>query len=171
MVNYGGDKPSGEYKPPLGQGSSSPTPLVGANGVPRTYADINLLKRKLVALLEEIRNIVEPLENDMSRFSLRVSSSDDPKLDASNKAEWPEGLGSPRDFIGYKYYKALRFRDTTSADYIRKRYEEAAREITGSTAIDILILLDLVEQETVLIQRFINDYIGDVTDASEHRSS
>lgn len=158
--------PREEYNPAIG--SNIPIPDDPNAGPPTTYADLPGLKQLLELLLTETRELENTLEEDMLSFAMPISSVD-PKLQEAHQKEWPSRLGKPGDQVSYRYYKALRLRGTTSAMYLRKRYEEAARGVTGTNSIDILTVTALIKDEALLIKEFINAYIHQVDDSSEFR--
>lgn len=158
--------PREQYNPAIG--SNVPVPDDPDARPLDTYADLNGLKQLLELLLSETRELEEELEEDMLSFSMPVTGAD-PKLQEAHQKEWPSRLGKPGDQVSYRYYKALRLRDTTSALYLRKRYEEAARGVTGTNSIDILTVTALIKDEALLIREFINAYIHQVDDSSEFR--
>jgi hypothetical protein len=159
------NNPRGEYKPSIGSsfsGEREETPIS------ESYADLDSLREDLLTLIREARHLEDILEEEMNHYALPVSNAD-LKLYEAHVKEWPSRLGEPSDQISYRYYKALRLRNTTSANYIRTRYEEAARDVTGTTAIDLLIIAGIVKNEALLVQEFLDAHIGNVDDSSEFR--
>jgi len=166
MSNWNREGVSGEYNPDIG--GNVPTYGSDEEVHVNSYADIDSLRRSINTLLAEVRELHHGLEESLISFALPVGTHD-PRLVESHRKEWPSNLGEPGENISYRYYKALRLRQTTSAAYIRKRWEEAARGVTGSNAIDILSIAVIIRDETLLIQEFINVHIKDVDDSSEFR--
>lgn len=167
MDNWNPKKVSGEYNPDIGAN----VPVVddfGNIAATESYADIDYLRRLINTLLEEAKFLGQRLEEDMLNYSLLVGDHDS-RLVESHRKEWPPSLGEVKDRVSYRYYKALRFRNTTSAAYIRARYEEGARGVTGTNAIDVLEVVKIIRDETLLIQEFLNANIGNVDDSSEFR--
>lgn len=155
-----------EYDPAIG--SNVPIPDDPIAGPTATYADLDGLKDLIEVLLSETDELEGALEEDMLSFAMPVNTSD-PKLLEAHQKEWPSRLGKPGDQISYRYYKALRLRGTASATYLRKRYEEAARGVTGTNSIDILTVTAIIRDEALLIKEFINARIHQVDDSSEFR--
>jgi len=158
---------SNGYEPPIG--SNAHDTRDDLDTAPRYEADVDHLRSQLEVLLFELGRFENELEGDMFVSYLKVDP-DDNRLIESHHKEWPRGLGEPGDRISYRYYKALRLRNTTSASYIRKRFEEAARDVGGTIALDMLALTSVMKDEALLIQEFLNAYIGTVDDSSEHRT-
>lgn len=155
-----------EYKPEIGSNRSSMfDPSINEVG---SYADIDELNQNLATLISLMSDLEKDLEEDLLNFALPVGDFDKRLVEAHNE-EWPNELGQPKKQVSFRYYKALRLRNTTSASYIRKRYEEAARDVTGTHSIDLLSLAATIKIEATLVQGFINEYIGEVDDSSEHR--
>lgn len=154
-----------EFKPEPG---GNRVPLPQSTLGERSYADIDFLRRELEKLLAFVSAFQVELENDLTKVSLRIDREDVRFMEAHN-SEWPDDLGETSDHVSYRYYRALRLRNTTSASYIRKRYEEAARDVTGNSALDILTLVDLTRSEALLIQEFLDTYVDNLNDSSEQR--
>ncbi len=165
MSNWEHDTPKG-YEPEIGSHTEFKEDSNTAEGP--THADEGYLNRLLDQLEAETRELKAQAEEEMYGLVLPVGVHDSRLLE-SHRKEWPETLGPPSDNITYRYYKALRLRKSTSAEYIRHRYEEAARGVTGTNALDILQIASIVEDETLLIREFINAHVGDIDDSSEFR--
>lgn len=156
------------YKPTAG--SNLPMSEVDQPAaVADNYADIDGLKSDLDLLLSQTQRLESELETYMVNLAIRVDP-DDERLVQSHAREWPKDLGDPGDTIAYRYYKALNLRNTTTAMYVRKRYEEAARDVAGTPALDLLSLTGLIKNEALLIQEFLNAHIEQVDDSSEQRT-
>lgn len=134
----------------------------------RTYADINRLKQRLGELTQYTQNLVDRIDMDMRLYSLHIPEVD-AKLWQAAKDEWPAELGSPDRKVSYRYYKALKARTTTSSDYVTQKFEEAARDVSGTDALDILALGQVILDEAILISEFIDIYLKDVDDEAEFR--
>jgi len=155
------------YDPPIG---SNRHIVYNEDLIPPEYdADLDGLRNLLETLLFEVRQFEGELESTMFVRHL-IIDKDDKRLIESHNKEWPRNLGEPGDTVSYRYYKALRLRNTTSASYVRKRYEEAARDVAGTSALDFLSLTSITKDEALLIQEFLNAHIGSVDDSSEHRT-
>jgi len=166
MSDWDPKKVPGEYRPHIG--ANTPLSANDPGGGPNaTYADLDYLRNQLNTLLAQVRELENRLEEEMTGFALQVGDYD-PRLVESHRKEWPNDL-EVRDQVSYRYYKALRFRNTTSASYIRKRYKEAARGVTGTNAIDVLEVAAIIRDEALLVQEFLNAYVGNVDDSSEFR--
>lgn len=156
-----------EFKPEEG-GSRPFLPDLDQINEPYTYADINKLRDELARLKETLSALKLVFEGDLSGYAIPVDD-DDTKFVESHKAEWPDSLGDPRSQISYHYYKHLRKRSSTSARYLSKRYEEAARDVTGTPSLDLMILAELIESEALLVEEFLDGYVDKVDDSSEKR--
>lgn len=163
-------KPIFEYKPQLGGRGPMDAP-VGAryDPVSSTYADLDVINGRLDAIQTLIRNMETSIDEALESYSLVVHEDDTPLINAQ-AVEWPHG-DSPKDYITYKYYKYLKLRDTASARYIRKRYEDSLRDITGSNALDVIKIIELIKNEAYLARQFIDTYIGSMNDTAEFRST
>ena len=158
-----------EYRPTPGsnaQFSDQSSPGEGS----LTYANPELIEVRLRSLLDKVDGFLVDLNADMQRYALPADNGVDKRLKDAHTIEWPRELGSPPENINYQYYKALKLRDTTTAAYITKRYEEAARDVTGTSSLDIMSLLKVFRQEILLIQRFMSTTVKDFDDSSEYRS-
>lgn len=134
------------------------------------YADLPSLLDQLKVLDATTNLFVGELEKDLQNFSLIVTDQPvDAKLRQANEAEWPSDLGPPKNVITYRYYDALATRGTSSADYIRSRYKQAAQDVTGTNSIDLLDLTKLIKNESGLVKEFVTVHVGTVSDSSEKR--
>ena len=165
-IDYTGRPPA--YKPELGAPRVVPSP-VDRQDQEYTYADMRYLRKQLALLFDEVGRVRNHAEIGITNYAIPVPQ-DDERLQNALMREWPKDLGEPAEYISYRYYSALRVRDTTSASYIRKRYEEAARDVNGTVSIDVLALCKLIEDEAVRIKEFLDEYIGNVDDSSEERT-
>lgn len=166
-IGFGG--PSGEYKPSLGDNSS--VPYVSGTMNPISAADPQAALASIDALLALIDVLTSDLEDTMSTFALPVTDSPvDAKLKAAHLSEWPIDLGEPKNYITYRYYKSLELRDTAAAVYMRQCYLNAAQDITGNNAIDLIPLVNIIDQEALLAQEFISQNVISLSDSSEYRA-
>lgn len=162
--------PSGEIVPPLGDNKEF-HPGDGTAIVTQTYANKPWLTDQLVSLIATTNLLVDELEGELYKNALPVTTASvDVKLKEAVSAEWPKDLGPPKNIITYRYYKALELRDSSAAAYIRTRYEEAARDVTGLNAIDLVSLTKLIRNEAFLAQEFITTHVGQLDDSAEHRT-
>lgn len=160
---------SGDYKPDIGSNVPRPGDQYTVDPSLDTYADIDELNSDLQRLMDRVNEFILTLEEDLANYDLVIYPDADPRLLESHIIEWPSSLGSRSEAISYSYYKSLRLRNTASASYIRKRYEEAVRDVGGTVSLDLLILVQIVRNEIFLIQDFIASSIQDVDDTSEFR--
>lgn len=155
-----------DYRPHLG-GNTPQEEGATTAGVGR-YADIDILQEDIATLYSLVSRLESELEEELLDFALLIDTEDD-KLVEAHRAEWPDTLGEPRDQVSYREYKALSRRRTTTSDYIMKRFEGAARDVAGSSALDELNLARIVRSELELVENFLSDYVGDIDDSSEFR--
>lgn len=158
-----------DYKPDIGSNRPGPHHSRTLPGDATTYADLDLLNHDLSALLDFTSDLIADLEADLKNYDLLVYADIDPRLIEAHQIEWPNALGRPSEAISYSYYKTLKLRNTASARYIRKRYEEAIRDVAGTLSLDLVILTDLIRNEIFLVQDFLSSTIQDVDDSSEFR--
>lgn len=161
--------PNRNYKPHIGSNVPSRVDQYGLPHQMRTYANLDRLNRDLQQLLDITGDLIRVAEEDLASFDLRVSMIDDPTLAEAHNAEWPSSLGAVPAAVGYSYYKTLRLRNTATAKYVRKRYEEAVRDVAGTVSLDLVILANLLRNEVYLVQEFVDSTIRDVDDTSEFR--
>jgi len=135
----------------------------------RSYADTAQLDRLLTTLLNATDRFREELESELLNYSMPIPRAD-VRLAEANSLEWPSELGSSKPLISYRYYRALATRTTTAATYVRSRFQDAMRDLTGTVALDLLDLVEVVASEALLIKDFIPTYIGDVDDTAELRT-
>lgn len=158
--------PNFEYKPDIGSNLESQEDPTRDN--PQSFADLDSLIRDLQMLIGYLDQLEIEIEKKLVNFAIDVDR-DDSRLVEAHSAEWPRTLGDPAAQISYRYYKALRLRDSTAAGYIRERFEEAARDVSGTSDLDLLKLADITRNEALLIQDFLSRYIGHIYDSSEQR--
>lgn len=137
--------------------------------VDNSYAHKQYLIDQITELIAECNIFISDLETDLSNFALPVNA-DDTKLVQANASEWPSDLGPPKNFVSYRYYKSLELRHSNAAIYIRRRYEEAARNVTANNSLDLLMLTKLILNEAFLVQEFITTHVGILDDSSERRA-
>ncbi|HJS83613.1 MAG TPA: hypothetical protein VJ742_12340 [Nitrososphaera sp.] len=166
-IDYSG--PGKEYHiPPGGNYPQGPTPLPsGPSGL--TYADPVRLEELLKAVDEMTDTVKKELETELVNKALPITS-EDIKLREAHEIEWPKSLGTPKNSITYRYYRAIRNRGTTGANYISKRFEEANRDVTGTSALDIMKAVETIQDESKLVKEFSRTYVGNVDDSSEYRT-
>ena len=162
-VLYAG--PSEEYVPGLGRNQNTRS---RSRDVTPEYADPNHLKDVLEIIQNETNDIISKAEQELSTLSLKVE--EDSKLQEAHAVEWPADLGDPKGHISYLQYKALGNRDTRSATYIRRTYEDSLRGPSGTNAIDVLNMAKALQSEATNIGEFLDDSIGNVSDDSEKRT-
>lgn len=165
-ISYSG--PSLIYQPPLGQNITREKDTF-RTPQQRSYADPDALDQMLDIILDEVSRFTAELELELLHFAVPIPRGDS-RLEEANQLEWPAALGIPKRHISYRYYRALNTRPTTSASYVRSRFEDSIRDFTGTNALDILSLVQVVGDEARLIKEFVATYIGDVDDSSEYRS-
>lgn len=169
QIEYSG--PDREYKPPIGDNKPLAGPTFTNPEAFNSYANLNQLKERLKILNDRTNVMQETMERVMDTMALVISDDDeDAELRSAHAAVWPESLGEPAKYIPYRYYKILKGSETTASNYIQRRYEEAARDLSGDTAFDLLQLVDVIKKESSLIDEFINSYVGNLDDSSEYRT-
>lgn len=134
-----------------------------------SYADVGRLDRLLNFIINAGDRAAAALEIQLSAYVLPVPGSDT-RLKKAVAAEWPKGLGEVRSQVSYRLYRFLLFRKTTTAAYIRQRFEASIRDYTGSHSLDLLMLITMITNEARLIQEFKSTYVGVVDDKAEYRT-
>lgn len=157
--------PSKEVTPPLGR--TTPLPRTTAPNI-KDYADQDRLKKLLEKVKKETNSLITDAEEELTRFNMNVSPGS--KLEEAHTIEWPSELGDVKDYVSYAEYKALENTQSRSGTYIRKTYEDTIRGPMGTPALDAISLARAVHHEAVNIEEFLDDYVGDVSDASEKRT-
>lgn len=168
-IGYTG--PSDKYTPPIGLNDPD-------SGVPTTnyniiggYADTNYLNQILTNLI----NTATAAQNDMvaalQNVALTVTTDPaDTKLNQANEILWPSNLGTPPNYITYRYYSSLSVVNSAAATYVRNAYEKACRGVTGTNAIDLLPIVQICLNEADLIQEFTSKYATQLSDSSQRRT-
>lgn len=168
-LNYAG--PSKNIVPPIGSNTNAPEDSATLTGVvtnplvtlPDLITKLNNLKTYIDGLEKQIEldvnNYVLPIPQDGSNSQLR---------DAQNVA-WPNSLGTPPSYVSYGYYKALKTVDSSASTYIQNSYISAMRDVGGTAGLDYLTILTFMTNEIDLVLGFIEQYVGNVDDSSEHR--
>lgn len=159
--------PNQEYDPPIG-GNLDET------RIPRTtlstsYANLDSLEdtlKKLLALLDELDNT---LDNSLDIKGLPIDPLDE-RLNEAHELSWPSELGPTKNYVSYRYYKYISLQNTTASNVIKKAFEESARDVGGTKALDIKKITDSTRNEALLIQEFTKTYVGKLIDAAEHRT-
>lgn len=152
-----------DYQPPIGSNQEGGNPLPG---VPGSYADIDLLNQELSLLLTELSAFEAELTKDLRDFSLALDTQDFRLLEA-HSLEWPDFL-PPTAHVSFRYYNALKFRPTVSSKYLRERWEDAARDVTGTVAIDFRSLVQITRTEAEYVRVLVDEMV-DLQDSSDHR--
>lgn len=133
-----------------------------------TYTNLKSFKEKNQTVIELSRNIKQRCEEVLSDRVLETDI-DDALLEAINN-EWPKELQQPVEpRVTYQFYRILRNRPTTSAGMIRRRYEQAARELGSNPHFDVLKITDLILQEARLQKEGLLPQIDKNTDKAEKR--
>lgn len=140
-----------------------------ADFINTTYANREYILNRLNALDILIANTESLIENIMTNHSMPIRRNDAP-LQEAHRAEWPLDE-DPSEQVTYQYYKYLSLRNTVSSQYIRKKYEEAVRDVTGTNAIDVAKIFELIKNESALVRQFLNTYLGDMDDTAEFRTA
>lgn len=167
-LEYSG--PNLEYTPPTGGRLENPNQVGAlADFVNTTYASKDYIYSRLDALDAIIANTESDIETIMDSHAMPVREND-LALQEAHQAEWPLDQ-DPSEQVTYKYYKYLGLKNTASAQYIRKRYEEAVRDIGGTNAIDIAKIFELIKTESSLAREFLDTYLGDMDDTAEFRAA
>lgn len=167
-VGYGG--PNGQYQPGAGQNQVRWNQQLTADGL-NTYARPDYLLDRLNLLLTTVNSLIDEFESELQRFALPITDSpDDALLKEAHANEWPSTLGPNKEYITYRYYKALGLRDSSAATFIRRRYEEAARDVNGTASIDLLPLAITIRDETLLAQEFAQKYVTFLDDSATRRT-
>jgi hypothetical protein len=135
----------------------------------RSYADVDRLDKLLNFIVSDGSNLSASLELDLATYAMPIPRNDQ-RLMQAVQAEWPKDLGDPKDSVSYRLYRYLAVRKTTTAAYIRQRFEAAIRDYTGTHSLDLFILTGMLVDEAQLIQEFKATYIGTVNDKAEYRS-
>ncbi len=156
-----------EYQPPIGNNRD----FRRARGprLPETYADADVLQDNLNTLFSELREFRNDLENDLQVKGVPISVLDT-RLQEANQLAWPASLGEPKEYISYRYYKYVQLQNTTAANVIKTKFKEAARDLGGTPALDLLTLVDSMDNEGSLIREISKTYVKKLTDAAEHRT-
>lgn len=136
-----------------------------------TFADMDHLQRLLSILRSESVISLMIYEEEMSKWYMDPTETnrDDATLFEAILDEWPSGFGDVDYKVPYPFYDALRIKNTASASYIRKRWEEQARGPHGALAFDLIPITRRIRDETELVTSFLARYVGNVDDSSEYR--
>lgn len=165
--------PQFKYKPPIGGRLDGQ--VRGKNlydHINTTYANLDVIDSRLKAIQSYASRLDSFVKSVLSKHSLVITDSDsDADLRAAQEAEWPITSTTPKEYITYNYYLYLGLRNTSSASYIRKRYREALRDVTGSNALDLVEIVDMIRDEAALAQTFVANTIGSMDDTAEFRAT
>lgn len=168
--NIGYSGPSKEWSPSIGgnkEGDPNKALTAEASG---GYDNIDWLRQMLDALILANTDIINKLEVNLNLLALKITPTEaDNKLRQALASEWPDPSSNPPDFIPYAYYRSLTARSSAGAAYIQKRWEEAVRDITGTSSFDIVDIARMVRSEAILVKGFLDSYVGEVSDSSEKR--
>lgn len=157
--------PLGDYTPEVGHNR----PGISVSGGTRSYQgyhNIELLRNLLKQIKKETSEIIEKTENALSNYNLQTLTT---TLQDVQKADWPEDLGDPKDYISFEQYKAYEHLDTRGARYMRKAYEDTVRGPAGTCALDVQIIASEIKTEAERIEGFLDDYLGSINDSAEYR--
>ena len=122
-----------------------------------TYADMDLLSKNLDILVHHLSATISLAEERLRKRNLEIKG--DTALSSAQGAEWPSELGAKKEYVSYMQYRAMDKKNSRGSNYIRKKYQEAARGSKGGTSADVAYVAGLVKGEVVKIQAFITNYI------------
>jgi hypothetical protein len=167
-IEYSG--PNLGYTPSDGNNQEGEAVSKALTPVSTSYANKSYLNDKITQLIAETNLFMGDLNRDLQDFGLSIDPADT-KLFNANTAEWPTtALGPPKNHISFRYYTSLELRNSSAATYIRRRYEEAARNVNGNNSIDLIALIKMISNEASLVQEFVNTHVGILDDSSEQRT-
>ena len=168
FLEYGG--PPLDYIPEIGgRVGGEQRVLAPADVINTTYANRDYILSRLNALDVLIANAEVLIANIMTNHAMPIRD-DDTLIQEAHQSEWPLDE-EPSEQITYQYYKYLSLRNTVSSQYIRKKYEEAVRDVTGTNAIDVAKIFELIKNESALVREFLNTYLGEMDDTAEFRTA
>jgi len=152
-IGYSG--PEDKWLPELGQYvDSAKEDFFVEDG---TYADMDLLSKNLDILVHHLSATIAIAEERLRKRNLEIRG--DNALSSAQAAEWPSELGTKKEYVSYMQYRAMDRKNSRGSNYIRKKYQEAARGSKGGTSADVAYVAGLVKGEVVKIQTFITNYI------------
>lgn len=159
------------YHPGMGSRTYESPEASIPDSISGNYANINQLRERLRVLKSIIASLKTDMDTELQRFIMPITTKDaDTELREAHRTTWPATVSSPPQNIAYQYYQVLAGVDSVSARYIRQRFEEATRGVTGDTTLDLFNILIIFENESNLVEQFLNQYIGNVDDSSEYRT-
>jgi len=120
------------------------------------YADHSLLSINLENLDRHLSATIAMAEEGLKKQNLEIRS--DLMLSGAQKAEWPSELGDPKEYVSYMQYRAMDKKNSRGSNYIRKKYQEAARGCKGGTLVDVAYVANLIKGEVKKIKAFIINY-------------
>lgn len=160
--------PNLEYKPSLGGNVAGPV-RPSESGLANTYANINDLQSQLRKLFQNCDYLITQFQSDLSSLALEITSDpSDYDLRDAQTAIFPEKTVDI-NFVTYRYYDLLDSVDSAASKYIQRKYEIASRDVNGDNALELMTLVKIIQKEGLLIDDFLNQYIGGVNDSSERR--
>lgn len=163
-IEYTG--PEKEYTPDTGTAIKEPTTVRTSRYL--GYHDIDKLRDNLKKIVTQTDNTINAANNELSNFNLNVIK--DSNLDKAHAQLWPTELGDRTSYISYDQYKSLALDNHRAADFIKKSYEQAIRGPEGTDALDVKELAVLTKKEALLIQQFLDTYLGRIDDTAEFRT-
>lgn len=137
------------------------------NPTMRSYADFKELDNLLDRLLIESTKLIEVCEKDLGKYVLQISE-DNQKLSSAFEAE-SQVYDIETSYVPYMYYKLLKRRESTNASLLTHEYDKGARDINGTSSIDIIKLAAIMRDEANAIKEFVDNYVDDLNDSSEQR--
>lgn len=170
MIEYQG--PDREFKPQIGSVISAASTDTFPTAQGQGYYDVNYLKTLLAKNKTYADNLISQCEDELEGFALIIPPDSD--LQKAQASEYvraiPDASSIPAhvDYVEYKYLEAQG--KTNASDFIVQSYESKVRDIDGTNALDVLQITQLINDETQLVQEFLNEYLGDIDDPAEFRT-
>ncbi len=161
--------PKREYVPQDGANRESSV-STEVSLIQTSFADTDYLLKLLTLIRAESRANIYLMEAELNTLVLNVKrEASDDQLRSALAEEWPTNQGAVKDYVPYPYYKSLEARESASATYIRKRWQDAARDIGGPSSFDLVQPLYVIRDEAEVVVDFLARYVGNVDDSSEER--
>lgn len=154
-----------EYQPHIGDASKRTLPPATSQ---LGYHNINLLRKLLKEIIATSDAIVTVAEEELADYSLRIAPDSD--LEKAQAQQWPDELGTPKDYVSYEQYKAMQQSGDRGANFIRKAYESSLRAPGGTNATDVITGVSYIKTEAKLIEGFLDNYVGNINDTAEFRT-
>lgn len=164
-IEYTG--PNLEYDPPIG-GNLDDT-RVPTTTSSTSYANLGTLENDLNKLFQQLDELDSSLDHSLDVKGLPIDPLDD-RLSEAHQLSWPPSLGPTKNYISYRYYKYVGLQNTTASNVIKKAFEESARDLGGTKALDLKKITESTRNEATLIREFTKTYVGKLIDAAEHRT-